>query len=129
MRKRTMTILSGVIGAVMMAAALCGSVSAESAGLGENTQYSPEEEGYSEIQDMLDASSVKDREGKNLEELTDTLTEQALSEYYDPTSGIHIQYPSVLRFSEDEKQTIAADEDGLTVWLEEEDDHEPEEAS
>ena len=71
-----------------------------------------EEEGYDEIRGIVEIQPSLDPEGKNLEELTQEVTEQVMGEYYDPVSGLRMQYPLFLQFRENEPGNIARSEDG-----------------
>ena len=70
-----------------------------------------EEAGFSEIMGILEAHPVEDMEGMDLEALTEALTESTMGEFFDPTSGFRMQYPSMLQFT-DEDGAAALSEDG-----------------
>ncbi len=81
----------------------------ESAGIAEPA---PEESGLLELQPLLDAADVDDMEGMDLEQLTEALAEEAMSEYLNSETGFHMQYPSSFSFSEEGGIAIASGESG-----------------
>ena len=58
------------------------------------------EQGLEEIQPLMEISDITGTEGMSLEEITDTFSESAMSEYYDSATGFRMQYPSVFQFDE-----------------------------
>ena len=81
---------------------------------GEETPEEPkaEEEGFEEIREMLETASMDDMEGMDLETLTDALTEAALCEYMDPDTGLHMVYPAMFCFDDEESGSTARTGDG-----------------
>ena len=80
----------------------------------ENMDAVPETEeaGFAEIRDLLDAAAIENMDGMDLETLTEALNEAALSEYYDPGTGLYMQYPSIFCFSEEDAGATAVTADG-----------------
>ena len=76
------------------------------------TQPENAEQGFDEIQPLLEMSEVNDQEGMSLEEMTDAFEESAMSEYVDSSTGFSMQYPSVFLFEEEHAGYFAATADG-----------------
>lgn len=99
-----------LIAAVLCAAAGCAAAAGENS---PETQAGMQEEaGLTEIQGILDIQPVGNIDGMDLEMLTSALSDNVMSEYYDPLSGFRMQYPSVLQFAETEKGAVATNDSG-----------------
>lgn len=70
------------------------------------------EQGVDEIQPLLEMTEVKQQEGMSLEEMTDAVAENAMSEYLDHATGFSMQYPSIFVFNEELPGNAAATADG-----------------
>ena len=70
------------------------------------------EQGVDEIQPLLEMTDVKQQEGMSLEEMTDAVAENTMSEYLDHGTGFSMQYPSIFVFNEEQQGTTAATADG-----------------
>ena len=70
------------------------------------------EQGFNEIQPLLEISDVNETEGMSLEEMTEAFSEVAMSEYLDSATGFSMQYPSIFVFDEENSGMIAITPDG-----------------
>lgn len=73
------------------------------------------EQGVEEILPLLEVTELKDTEGMSLEEMSDALAENAMSEYIDAATGFSMQYPSVFMFDEESAVPTAVTADGKAV--------------
>ncbi len=73
----------------------------------------PEEEGILEIQPLMEGTSVEDTEGMDLEQLTEAVTNEAMSEYWNSDTGFRMQYPATFIFSEEGGIAQAVDPEGM----------------
>lgn len=71
-----------------------------------------QEQGLEEIEQLVEITQVDSREGMSLEEISDAISETAMSEYADSASGFRMQYPSVFRFDDETEGNQAVTEDG-----------------
>jgi len=101
---------------------LAGMLVFTAAGAAEGTETAQEpaqptpatqEEGYSEIEALLEINEMGDTEGMSLEEITDAFTNGAMKEYLNEKAGFSMLYPSV--FEWDENGLIAASADGKAM--------------
>ena len=97
---RVAVIMSAILTALCTAAAFA------------ETVHQDAEQGFDEIQPLLEMAEVEEQEGMSLEEMTDAFAETAMSEYIDSSTGFSMQYPSVFLFQEDQAEPSAATADG-----------------
>lgn len=83
-----------------------------SAAESEKPETAAEEEGLQELQPLLELSAVEDTDGLDLEQLTQTIDNEAMSEYFNSETGFSMRYPSSFVFSEDSGTAAAASSDG-----------------
>lgn len=99
----------------MLTAALClPAFAEETQNAGE--QKGTEEQGYEEIQPLMEMNQIEQTEGMNLEEVTKAFDLSVMSEYYDSVTGFSMQYPSQFRFDEGKEIPTAVTEDDK-AWL------------
>ena len=79
---------------------------------GAETSGEETEQGFDELQPLIEISDISETEGMGLEEMTDAFAESAMSEYYDNATGFSMQYPSVFQFDEGKEGFFAATADG-----------------
>ena len=70
------------------------------------------EQGFEEIQPLIEMADVKETEGMSLEEMTDAFADAAMCEYLDSVTGFRMQYPAVFQFGEGTGGLKAATADG-----------------
>ena len=75
------------------------------------------EQGLDEIRPLAEIAEVDEKEGMSLEEMTDAVTELAMSEYLDSATGFSMQYPSVFLFDEEQDGNSAATADGRATLV------------
>ena len=73
----------------------------------EGSRPDSEEQGLQEIQQLMEISEVENTEGMSLEELTDAVSGNAMSDYQDGVTGFTMQYPSIFQFDEEADSLIA----------------------
>ena len=71
-----------------------------------------EEQGLEEIRPLVEMAQVDEKEGMSLEEMTETFSDAAMSEYAESVSGFRMQYPSVFQFDEESDGNRALTADG-----------------
>ena len=70
------------------------------------------EQGVNEIQPLLEMTEVEQQDGMSLEEMTEVVAENAMSEYLDHATGFSMQYPSIFVFNEELPGNTATTADG-----------------
>ncbi len=84
----------------------------------ETDEPNLEEQGLSELRPLMEASEIQDNmEGKDLEQITDTLMGAAMSEYINAVTGLSFQYPAQLLFDPQSGGMMAVSEDEKTRMM------------
>lgn len=81
--------------------------------------YAEAEQGLEEIQPLFAITEIGESDGLSLEEMTDAVEENVMSEYYDSSTGFAMHYPSVFQFDESLPGSQAVTADGqATLFIE-----------
>lgn len=87
---------AGVLLIAVMAAAEEAAPAADS---GEGS--AAQQEGYAEIESLLENSEVPQTEDMTLEEITDAFNNGSMKEFLNVESGLSVQYPAMFEFQDD----------------------------
>ena len=91
--------------AVLLLTAICVAAAAA------ETNPEDSEQGLNEIQTLMEISELDETEGMSLEEMTEAVTETAMSEYIDSSTGFSMQYPSAFVFDDETAEPYAVTAD------------------
>lgn len=102
-------------GVLLIAVLAAAEETAPAADSGESSAV--HQEGYAEIESLLEGSEVGQTENMTLEEITDAFNNGSMKEFLNVESGLSVQYPAMFEFQDDAGYLAVAEDGKATLEI------------